>query len=784
MARKLVRDYGYEKAQIQTRPQFRVKRHPHDRAKYPVDIAVFSTTPRSDESLRIVVECKRKNEDLDHSEDQLRSYLAFSKATFGVLYNGDEFRCFKKTIDRKQVEIVSAPDIPRAGEPVDHAESIRYGALLPPNDLVMEFQHIRNRIAGSGIGSISTEGTARNIINLLFCKMMDEKNARSQNTVMEFRFDEQESSQRVAERVQRLFTKVPGHYGDVVPAEEAISLDEETISAIVAVLQKYKLLGSRRDVVGNAFEVFIGPALAGDEGQFFTPRTVVDTMVRMAGVGPDERVLDPACGSGGFLTVCMKRMFEAISDKTFSAEAQEEERRRVAQHSLFGVDKNQFLARVAKAYMAILGDGSTNILCDDSLLPRAKWGAKTQGAVEFGIFDVVLTNPPFGKNLQVDKRVSAQYELGSARSNVPPQILFLERCLEFLREDGRLGIVLPEGIFGNPQHQHVREWLMRHADIVALVSLPAAAFKISGKQGTSTRTQFAILRKRARGKQNEPIFMAIATKVGHDSRGQEIPRNDLPDIAKRFEDFEARGSLAVEGRLGYLVRPEALESDLSLVCRRYDPDIGRRLEELRVSGYELKTFGELEKELVISIRGGGGGGRKKGRLLGRRRGERGGGPVHSNLRHRQFGDRCGRSGANPQDAIRRAEAKWPGSPSGRHPVREGRRTPDWPLCHGARGGPAVRSAEPLLSNPVRETGRSGPVPVAGSLVSGDDESPDSHEGCGAVHLGDGGRTAGGRRPCHTEGRVAPQRGGGGNAEEGGGSEDASRHDRARDGGFS
>ena len=654
MVRKLVSDYGYEKSQIQTRPQFHVKRHPHGRATYPVDIAVFSTRKRSDKTLRIVVECKRRNEDLDHSEDQLRSYLALSKATFGVLYNGDEFRCFKKTIDRKQIKIVNAPDIPRAGEPIDGADSIRYGSLRAPEDLVIEFRHIRNRIAGSGIGNISTEGTAKNIINLLFCKMMDEKGARDQNAIMDFRFDGREPPHRVAARVRRLFAKVPRHYGDVVPHEETISLDDKTISAIVAVLQKYRLLGSRRDVVGDAFEVFIGPALAGDEGQFFTPRMVVDTMVKMVGVCLDERVLDPACGSGGFLTVCMKRLFEAINEEV-SEDAQEQERRRVAQRSLFGVDKNQFLARVAKAYMAILGDGSTNILCDDSLLPRAKWGGKTQGAVGLGVFDVVLTNPPFGKNLQVDKSVSAQYELGSATGNVPPQILFLERCLEFLREGGRMGIVLPEGIFGNPQHRRVRDWLLRHAEVVALVSLPAAAFKISGKQGTSTRTQFAILRKRTDGSQEQPIFMAMATKVGHDSRGQEIPRNDLPDIAKRFRDFEARGSLVEEGRLGYLVEPQMLESDLSLVCRRYDPLIRSRLEELRGSGYELATLGELKEQRIISIRGGGGGGGKEGRLLGRRR--RGRGPVHSNLRCRQSGNRRGGSGAYFRGAIQSVEVR-------------------------------------------------------------------------------------------------------------------------------
>ena len=125
-----------------------------------------------------------------------------------------------------------------------------------------------------------------------------------------------------------------------------------------------------------------------------------------------------------------------------------------------------------------------------------------------------------------------------------PQILFIERCIDLLKPGGKMGIVLPEGIFGNPSQSYILYWLMSKANIDAIVSLPSATFKISGKQGTSTRTQFIVVTKRKRDEdeQTSPVFMAIAQKIGHDSRGNPIDTNDLPKIVAKYQALRGGGA--------------------------------------------------------------------------------------------------------------------------------------------------------------------------------------------------------------------------------------------------
>jgi len=156
----------------------------------------------------------------------------------------------------------------------------------------------------------------------------------------------------------------------------------------------------------------------------------------------------------------------------------------------------------------------------------------------------VLTNPPFGKKIVVkgDKLLS-QFDLGhkwkrnketkalekttTLHDDQPPQILFLERCLQLLKPGGRLGIVLPEAVFGMPTYEYVVSWLRGKAKIRGVVSMPEALFKTSGKGGTHAKVCVLFV-ENTKPKKDEDyeIFMADVKWCGHDSRGNPTIRKD------------------------------------------------------------------------------------------------------------------------------------------------------------------------------------------------------------------------------------------------------------------
>src|SRR5262249_47325542 len=130
-----------------------------------------------------------------------------------------------------------------------------------------------------------------------------------------------------------------------------------------------------------------------------------------------ERVIDPACGSGGFLIVALEHVWRCIeadgAAKGWSAARIAEERRYVATQFFRGIEKDRFLAKVTKAYMAIVGDGRSGVYCENSLLPPTSWDAAMAKDIRLGSFDVILTNPPFGSKIKVKGReLLEQFDFG------------------------------------------------------------------------------------------------------------------------------------------------------------------------------------------------------------------------------------------------------------------------------------------------------------------------------------------------------------------------------------
>lgn len=564
-SRRLVEDLGYVREQIQTRPQVRVRRAPSDEKKsYPIDIAVFEDARRGDEHLRLVVECKKKNR--TDGRRQLELYLTMSHADLGAWFNGDAHLYLRKRYEEGKVLFDEIPALPQRGQRVEDIGRYRRKDLRPTQALRPIFRDLRNHLAGNLTGITRDQALAPQVINVLFCKVFDEMD-KGPNEYVEFRYGLGEDPETVHQRLLSLFSRVKERYGDVFAPTDAIELDPVNLAYMVGELQGYAVTEASRDAIGDAFEVFIGPTLRGEEGQFFTPRNVVAMMVEILDPKPKERIIDPACGSGGFLIVALEHVWQRIeadaAKKGWDAARVAEERRYVATQFFKGIEKDRFLAKVTKAYMAIVGDGRSGIYCDNSLLPPGSWEPGMTKDVALGTFDVLLTNPPFGSKIKVKgKELLEQFDMGhkferdkkdktSSRKkrtderldSQMPQLLFIERSLQLLKPGGRMGIVIPESVLGMPTYSHVVQWLRERCRIVGVVSMPEDLFQ----PHTHAKTCVVLVKNEPPRDEDEDVFMSVVEWCGHDSRGNPtIRRNadgteelldDVPLVAGRFREL-------------------------------------------------------------------------------------------------------------------------------------------------------------------------------------------------------------------------------------------------------
>lgn len=312
-ARMLVDDYGYPKDHIQTRPQFRVKVRPSDTKKeYPVDIAVFTDDKKKEDDVYLVIECKKK--DRKDGKTQLQDYLRFCKASLGVWFNGQE-RLFLKKIEKGgKVLFEEIPNIPLYGQRVEDVGMFQRKDLKPATNLKAVFKTMRNFLAANAVGITRDEIFAQQLINLIFCKIYDERFTKPADMVT-FRAGVEEEPNDIKDRIVKMFELVKKQYSDVIEIADAVQLDSVSVTHIVGALQQYALTECERDAVGEAFETFIGPSLKGPQGQFFTPRNVVKMVVDMIDPKPDERIIDPACGSGGFLVEALRHVWRSVEER-------------------------------------------------------------------------------------------------------------------------------------------------------------------------------------------------------------------------------------------------------------------------------------------------------------------------------------------------------------------------------------------------------------------------------------------------------------------------------------
>jgi len=366
-----------------------------------------------------------------------------------------------------------------------------------------------------------TRARSKQIINLLLCKLVDET-TKEPEEVVDFSIRYLESPKMLYERIQYFFErKVKEKYKEIIDVSEQIKLNEELVYLIVKELQYISLVQSSKDILSDAFEIFVSKVLKDEAGQFFTPPNIVKFMVSYLKPTADSKTLDPACGHGGFL----------LETKNFLWNKIKSEKRRIETVSnLFGIDKDLFLAKISKLYLEILSNGRSNIFCENSL-DKKSYRISAKKVIKDDFFDFIFTNPPFGVKIPIsNKDLLAEYELGHAWKNIngnwikkknlvkklPPQILFIERCVQLLKDGGKLGIILPEGIYGNPSDRYIWEYLISKGRILGIVSLGQNTFQ----PYTCNKASILFFQKQEDIPKDYTIDFAIIENVGHDKDGK------------------------------------------------------------------------------------------------------------------------------------------------------------------------------------------------------------------------------------------------------------------------
>lgn len=592
--KRLVNEHKYNKERISPEFPLRVGSS-HVRA----DIVIFSKdAPKlSQEYIQIIIECKKEAVEPTSKNDgieQLKSYMAASpNCEWGMWTNGKHKDVFRKVVnERKEIEFHDYNDIPSADGRIEDIDRPKRHTLknAVEDNLLFVFKTCHNHIYV--VDGMQKQPAFFELLKLIFCKIEDERNL---GNPLEFYASSKERSSpdgqlTVRKRIDKIFEKVKKKNPSIFESNDEIKLKPRSLAYVVSELQKYSLLNTHIDIKGKAYEEIVGSNLRGDRGEFFTPRNVMHMTVEILQPSDDERVLDPACGTGGFLVVAMnhviarleKRFVDEI-DKTKPNWNEGEQRSfqerisEIAQHNYFGFDLNPDLVKATKMNMVMNNDGSGNIFQTDSLLPPHEWEqefreslTKTLGIEQsslrngnmIGYFDVIITNPPFGSKIPIkDPHILEQYDIGHIwerdkvnrnrwiktprlQSSVPPEQLFIERCIQLLRPGGRLGIVLPDSILGAPGLGYIREWLIHNTCIIASIDLDTDTFQ----PRNGTQTSVLILQKKTPEQIHDeertgvmrdyPIFMAIVDRIGHDQRGTPVFKrdNDGNEILESVEE--------------------------------------------------------------------------------------------------------------------------------------------------------------------------------------------------------------------------------------------------------
>ncbi len=622
----------------------------------------------------IIVECKADYVTINKKTyEQGELYARTTDAPFFVTHNNNETKYWRVKKEKMPGYIEEIEDIPKAQATDKEVQEILSRLKVFKENEFADLLHschniIRNR------EKLDPAAAFDEIAKVLFMKVYAERKLKADMKGNIFTLDYIEKGEEYnPDYLYDIFEKTKVDFGKdkIFAKDEKINLKVNTIKSIVEKLEKYNLSATSTDVKGIAFEKFLGRTFRGEIGQFFTPRKVVEFMVEMIQPKEGDIICDPASGSGGFLIRFFETLKEQINysiDQEYKIEKEKIEKRKdlsaeekakelvsfneklakeldsdkknsrlwkLSNRCVYGVDANERMARTSKMNMIMHGDGHGGIHHHDGFL-------NVNGIFEER-FDIILTNPPFGQNvdnedeiqknqIEIDEEVidyykkiyGAAYEQSQEKitnglgkpilslfdlpknNQIKTELLFIERCITLLKPSGKLGIVLPEGVFNTSSVQYVRDFVEDRAFVNAIISLPQETFESTGakvkasllflqKYSVAEKEKWnKILRKnydlvysknavsienlkseieeangnlkkelksklkdlldninklsrqQSKKEWNYNVFIQEAAFVGINAQGDDIEANELPSILEKYKQFNSNPKLVIE----------------------------------------------------------------------------------------------------------------------------------------------------------------------------------------------------------------------------------------------
>jgi type I restriction enzyme M protein len=405
--------------------------------------------------------------------------------------------------------------------------------LHKDDNLLQTFEAIHNYIYAND--GLSPQQTLEEIVKILFLKVADENNKTNLFSITANELNEinrGNDSGKFSSRFSCLFTQTRETFKEVFDTDEKIKLSQSALGFAVDKLQNVSLTDSSKDAAGLAFQKFLASRDKEGRGQFFTPEPVINFCVEIIQPQPNEKIIDPACGSGGFLFSAlryMQRNFPAIEPD------------QIISQSLFGIDINKSIAKIARMKMLLETNVRVNIFCANSL----------ENAEDLSSFDIVLANPPFGTVGKItNTSLLSRFALGhkwikhgeqfhqtkQLLKGQVTEILFLERCLSLLREGGRMGIILPNGNFENSSLEYLRYYIKQKAKVLAVVNLPPETFI---PYGTGVKTSLLFLEKDSvNQKKQYKVFFSKIKKLGYQGNKNGTPTYKKDNFGNLLRDAQ------------------------------------------------------------------------------------------------------------------------------------------------------------------------------------------------------------------------------------------------------
>ena len=582
----------------------------------------------------VVVEAKNTDEAIDDGViGQLDSYCFFLGCPYGIACNGKEFvvRAYlagnekryivKTTIEKVKKEYLSSII---EGKKIEKESEISATVISEQSENFSELLkdiHQIIRDTDKLDPTAAFDGWSR----LLFMKIYEEQWTKDNGGKVRFNYSEfkkQRELQKGESYIKDTFETTCKEYPNIFKKEEEIGLSLEAIDKILKKLDGYKIQEIPIDVKGKAYETFLSSTFRGKGlGQYFTPRQVVDFMSNWVNISLKTKMLDPACGTGGFLIKTFQRMRELVSEApdTYLSQyntTREKMLKDIKDNQIFGIDGEPRATKTAKMNMIMWGDGE-NVVRGNGLDNKDINGVPYP--FNSGEINLILANPPFGAK-EKDENIIGNYKLYKNKNIQKTECLFLERAIKTLAPGGELCIVIPDSILGSDSMKEVRSLLTDYSKVIGVISLPQHTFTPSGVQTINSsilylkkyrkeyfddlektplpnNINFKNQLKRKYGYDNYPVFMAIAKEIGYEPNGKPTKslKNDLNLILDDYK-FASQNNFFINKQY-HKISDSSFTISFDQISERFDSRYYWFMKQL-----ESKTFKKVPLDEYITLK--------------------------------------------------------------------------------------------------------------------------------------------------------------------------------------